>query len=394
MKIAYLLNSRVPSDNAHVIQTLHMCNGFAEAGHQVTLFYPDREQPDPGLERIPIQEYYDISVRFDVESVPYLDMNTLLQRLLGRTAPQFVFSRGTFTIQAPVQLRSADYDLHYTRGTYVAFALVALGLPTVLGTHRDDFGDVERRLLKTIADRESLRGVVTLTDAGKRALTDLGFPDEKVQVQPDAVSLDRYTPQLSVAEARAGLDISVPSDRSVVGYTGSLTEGKGVYDLVTACSDLNVELVVVGGDESDREQLRTFATDRDVENLRLAGRVAPAAVPRYQQAMDILALAPRRDVETHRHHPEFTSPLKLFEYMAAARPVVGTRLPGIEAVVAHEETGILVPPGDPEQLHGGIERLATDAALRDSVGRAARTAVESHTWSRRAANVVAGLNSL
>ena len=391
MRIAYSLNSRVPSNHAHVIQTLNMCNGFAADGHDVILFHPAREQRDSGPETESISEYYDIPVAFERDVVPYIDANTVLKRLFGRTFPQLVVSRGTFTVQLPFRLRGEGFDLHYTRGTYIAFALVAAGLPTILETHRSDFDRYERFLLSTLADRSPLRGVVTLTTAGKHKLVDLGLPSEKIQVRPDAVSLDRYEPQLSTADARTQLDLSLPAERPVVAYTGSFEEGKGVRDLVRACAPLDVELLLVGGDEDNWAAMATFLEYENITNVSLVGRVPPAAVPRYQQAADVLALAPVEGVENARHHPEFTSPLKLFEYMAAGRPVVATALPGIEAVLEDGVTGLLVEPGEVDWLRNAIDRVTTDDALAEKLSERTRKAVKKYTWSRRARDILDAL---
>lgn len=64
-------------------------------------------------------------------------------------------------------------------------------------------------------------------------------------------------------------------------------------------------------------------------------------------------------------------PIALLESMAAGLPAVGTRVAGIEDVIEHERTGLLVPPADAAALAAAISALATDPQLRARLGRAA-----------------------
>ena len=86
----------------------------------------------------------------------------------------------------------------------------------------------------------------------------------------------------------------------------------------------------------------------------------------------------------------YTSPLKLFEYMAAGRAIVASDLASWADVLAHEETALLLPPGDSEAWSKAIMRLRDDAALRERLGTAAREKALAHyTWDARAERILA-----
>jgi glycosyltransferase involved in cell wall biosynthesis len=77
----------------------------------------------------------------------------------------------------------------------------------------------------------------------------------------------------------------------------------------------------------------------------------------------------------------YWSPLKMFEYMAAALPVVAPDADRISTLVGHEREGLLYRPGDHGSLAAALERL-TDAPLRARLGTAARDrAVREYSWS-------------
>ncbi|MEA5388442.1 glycosyltransferase family 4 protein [Haloarculaceae archaeon H-GB2-1] len=227
---------------------------------------------------------------------------------------------------------------------------------------------------------------MTLTEPARDAFVSAGVAPEKVTVEPDAVDLEAYEPHLSKTAARNRLELD-PLGTYVV-YTGSLIAGKGVRTLLKACRDLPVEVLLVGGRDDEQAELVQFCDRQGIENVRFAGRVPPTSVAVYQQAADVLALPPRADVTNHRHNPDITSPLKMFEYMAAERPIVATDLPGIRDVLTHEETALLVAPGDAEMLEQAIEHLLSNSELAASLASHARDAVASYTWDRRCERIL------
>jgi glycosyltransferase involved in cell wall biosynthesis len=122
------------------------------------------------------------------------------------------------------------------------------------------------------------------------------------------------------------------------------------------------------------------------------GQLPPADVPPLLARADILALPnPASAISTHA-----TSPLKLFEYMAAGLPVVAPDQPNLREVLESEGNALLVPREDGEALAVAVTRLVGDAELRRRLGRAARrTVVERDlTWRGNARRVVAAVEGI
>jgi glycosyltransferase involved in cell wall biosynthesis len=85
----------------------------------------------------------------------------------------------------------------------------------------------------------------------------------------------------------------------------------------------------------------------------------------------------------------FGSPTKLFEYMAMGKGIVASRLGQIGEVLSHEQTALLVEPGDADELSAAIMRLIKSQSLRESLGTAVRQkAITDHTWTRNAQNIL------
>jgi glycosyltransferase involved in cell wall biosynthesis len=96
--------------------------------------------------------------------------------------------------------------------------------------------------------------------------------------------------------------------------------------------------------------------------------------------MDVLVLP---NTATHIS-ARYTSPLKLFEYMAAGRPIVASDLPALREVLTDGENALLVEPGNAAQLADAIGRLLHDPELAQRLAAAAWRDVQAYSWDRRA----------
>jgi glycosyltransferase involved in cell wall biosynthesis len=82
------------------------------------------------------------------------------------------------------------------------------------------------------------------------------------------------------------------------------------------------------------------------------------------------------------------SPLKMFEYMAAGRPIVATDFPVVREVLRDGETAVLVPPDNAEALGEGIQRVLVSPGLCQRVARGARDAAQGYSWNARARTIL------
>ena len=146
-------------------------------------------------------------------------------------------------------------------------------------------------------------------------------------------------------QAAARQQIGWPQEAFIVGYLGRLhTIGldKGVGTLVDAIATVEGAcLALVGGPDDMAESLRRqwLALGLRAERFLYAGHVPPDKVALYLSAFDICAMPHPPKAQFSR----YTSPLKLFEYMAAGRAIVASDLPAWSDVVADGETALLLP---------------------------------------------------
>ncbi len=112
-------------------------------------------------------------------------------------------------------------------------------------------------------------------------------------------------------------------------------------------------------------------------------------IPAYISAMDV-TVAPYTPNDLF-----YYSPIKIFEYMAMAKPVVAGRIGQVEELILDGETGVLFEPGDIGDLERALERLADDRPLCKRLGSRARDWVrKERTWDNNASQVIATAEEL
>jgi glycosyltransferase involved in cell wall biosynthesis len=175
----------------------------------------------------------------------------------------------------------------------------------------------------------------------------------------------------------------------VIGFVGLFYPWHGVRSLAEAFVSLHhchpeMRLLLVG-DGEERPHVEYLLRRGDaMESCLLTGSVRRDDVPRYLAAMDVA-------VACHADIPGFIgSPVKIFEYMAAGKAIVATRVGQIPEVVRDRDTGLLVAPDRPRELAHAIDTLFHDRPLRDRLADcAAAEARRHHTWDARVQAILA-----
>ena len=116
--------------------------------------------------------------------------------------------------------------------------------------------------------------------------------------------------------------------------------------------------------------------------VTFTGLVPPGEVIGLLRGADVLV-----QPITSSPYTRYASPMKLFDYMAAGRPIVASDIVSLREVVADGRTARLVRPGSAEALAEGIRGVLADPAAADRMARAAFEEVAGHTWARRAERI-------
>ena len=386
LRLTYVANVRLPTERAHGFQIAKMCEALAAEGADVALLHPRRRQHDPALAGADVADYYGIRPAFTVRTLPNVDVVPLARVVPPRAFVPIFFAHALAWGRLAAGRAARDRaDLHVTRDVPVAYWLVRLGRPTILEAHAIP-RRAQRRLLARIASDPALRATVALTSFIGRGLEAVGVPPAKVCVLPDGVDLGMFAGLPGRAECRARLGLA--AERPIVGYVGrfqALGAEKGIPELIAALARVpgHPLLVCVGGPMDAVPAYRAIGRAAGLAPDRLAfhDRVPNRDVPAWIRACDV-ATIPSPATEFFSY---LTSPMKLFEYMAAGAPIVATDLPAIREVLRHDDNALLAPAGDPSALAGALHALLDDPARATRLGARARGDVARFTWRRRAA---------
>jgi len=220
----------------------------------------------------------------------------------------------------------------------------------------------------------------------RRLLIEDGVAEDRIAVIPNGADTARFRPDVDgqVIRAKYGLE-----NRLVVGYLGSFGKWHDIQIIADVIPRItarhpNVRFLLAGATlrELPGPVQQRLAPLQDA--VVFTGIVPLAEAPCHVAAMDIA-------LTVYPPIPDFhMSAIKLFEYMAAGRPVVASAIGQQSEVVEDGINGVLVPPGDPAALERAVDSLIRYPALRGRLGQAARdTVVQRYTWAHNARRIEA-----
>lgn len=219
------------------------------------------------------------------------------------------------------------------------------------------------------------RGIIALTSALANDLR-----DDYDATTPMLVAADAVDAVLASRVRPVSLDFD-----PVILYIGSLHPWKGVDIAVRAMREVaRGTLVIVGANGTSLAALQACVRDEGVaDRVHFAGQVAPRNRFDWIAAATLCVLP----LSLSRIASRYTSPLKLFEYLALGKPVVTTDLPSIREVVEHGRNAWLVAHADPGAYAEAINSLLRDDALRARLGAEALRTGAASTWDARATRI-------
>ena len=221
--------------------------------------------------------------------------------------------------------------------------------------------------------------IILATNEWKKIELKKQFPasSNKVYMERNGVDIEAFSPSITKEEARS--KVQLPQQGKIVLYTGHLYSWKGVDTFVTAARLLpNIRFICVGGTSADVEWFKKEYAD--VPNLSFTGHVPHSEVSLWQSAADVLVLPnTAREMISVR----YTSPMKLFEYMASGRPIVASRLPSIMELV-DSTTAYLFEPDSAESLVQEINVVFSTPEEASTKALRAQQSVSEFSWQKRA----------
>ncbi|MDQ3014278.1 MAG: glycosyltransferase [bacterium] len=370
MKLIYISHARLPTEKAHGYQIAKMCESFGFQGVETELWLPHRR----AYQTEDAYQAYGLENTFWIKKIWIID-------LLRKGAP---FQKILYRIQTSIFLlhivcsRFPHDAVVYTRSADIAFVCSLRSRKVIY----EDHGWPKKTGLYLLLLKR-VHYIVAIT----KGIADLYHKQDstlkKILVAPDAVELDVFKDAPQREKVRAEFGIS--SSAKIILYTGSfyLYSWKGVDVVLEAAQYLPAEcaVVLIGGTSAEVKSLRKQYQSR---SIHIVERKSQTHIPMYLKAADVLVLPNKKgDIASER----YTSPLKLFEYMAAKVPIVASKLPSIEEIL-NTSNACLVEPNDSRALAEGIIRLLQQPEHSQLLAEKAYQDVQHNTWKKRAHTIL------
>lgn len=357
------MNVRMPTEKAHGYQIAKMCEALASEGAEVSLIIPTRKNDIHD----DIFSYYGVRSNFSVKYIHTFDVLAFFRGsrigfYLQAISFILAFRRETISCDSIIVTRNPEIAWWYGRKGYRVF-YDAHNFPACGG-----------RLLVWLL--RNTAGIIANSNGTADVFRHVGFTN--ILIVPNAVDLAQF----EGAESKTREELGLPAGRIAM-YVGHLYGWKGIDVVIEAARQSKIEdltFVFVGGTDSDLVHYRSET--KDLNNILFLGRHPHQEIPALLKSADVLLLP---NIPSTQESISYTSPIKMFEYMASGVPIVASDLPSI-CEVLNDANSILVEAGDPVALLSGISHAFSDEAKEKA--RRAQEQVKGCTWDARARKIL------
>jgi glycosyltransferase involved in cell wall biosynthesis len=227
----------------------------------------------------------------------------------------------------------------------------------------------KNRVGATVYTQLFFTNTVTVSDSVRKVLLRSGVPDRRVEVIHHGTDVENFQ-HITQARDKIRDELAIEPDQVAVGIIGRIAQEKGHRYLVeaihTLASDRSLKLVVVGNGPDE---------DRIKEQVAALGMIDRVSFLGFRD--DINNVINALDIVTVPSTWNEPCSAVIQQAMALRKPVVGTTTGGSPEMVISGKTGILVPPSNSGALANAIAELAINRELRQSMGAAGATRVET-----------------
>ncbi len=221
----------------------------------------------------------------------------------------------------------------------------------------------------------------------KSYLVSLGIHEEKIVVIGNGTDINHFRP----------LDTTPRYD---VGFTGNLAPWQGLEWLVDAFAKVidhypEASLAIAGSGPAEQNLRHRITAQGILNRVNLLGPIAYEHIPDIINQCRICVAPKIQFTDTKSPHVTYSySPLKIRDYAASGKPIIASRIAGLEEIETGQ-FGILVTPGDIQDLANAMIHLLGNPALQHSMGNNARTYAESHyAWEAVAKQISLQIETL
>ena len=368
MNIIYLSTAIIPSKTANSLQIMNMCNAFLKNGNNIILIAPKRKHKKK-INGINIQKFYGVQDSLKIKFLYY---------------PNIVGGALIYSFLIFMYLLRNKADLIYGRFLLGCVISTQLDTKVIYEAHNESWHEsfYSKYLLMYLSKKTNFSKLIVISSALKKAFLDLKiFRYSKIQVLHDGANKyeNLKLPNISLKGSPGELNIC---------YVGHLYPGKGMEIISKIVTGLKQHRFhIIGGFEEDINYWKNITKS---DNIFFYGHLNHAHVQHYISLMDICLLPLQENIQSFGYNDnqtmniaKYTSPLKLFEYMAAKKLIIASDLSVIREIL-NEKNSILVKCDDYSAWVKSIKK-AENRGLRNKLSNVAESEfLKNYTWDIRA----------
>lgn len=377
MKITYLGYFNEKDSKAalhHAINTVDSLSEYTQITF-ITNFWDKKDLNE-------LLKNHEINPKFKIIRIPLLSTNSKILDQLNRII---------YTIIASTLLIFQNTDYIYTPD--MAFAYMQSLLPKPLNKKDKFIFESHKIYFKTsqmVSFQKEHRAYnnipkfVATTQAVKNDLEKhFEIPQKNIVLARNGVNIEKFQ---TLAQEHINLyqEFTISENSYIISYSGSFKWWKGINTLLESMillKEKNIHLILMGGTENEIKEIKTYTEKNGIQNLiHFTGYINHDKMTKIL-AQSHLAVIPNNKSEEGL---KYTSPMKLFEYMAVGVPFISSRLPSIKEIIPEEQLSIYFEPENSQDLAQKIQYTISDEQLLEKIHKESLSLVSQYTWKNRA----------
>jgi len=373
--LLYVVDARMPTEKIHGYQVIKMAEAFVKHGATIRLVLPRRKNY---IEES-IENFYNLKNPLDIKYIP--NYFSFLENLSERI--YFPIHRVCFILHAWLYCLFLKQTV-FSRNIMVCFLLGLLGQPVIYEDHepKTGFKWLYKLFLRVINKKVIV--AVNIEELYKK----FGIKKETYILAPNGADIEEFN-RVPADKSIWQREFNIASHEKIVLYVGHFYKWKGVETLLESAPDIQGKVVLIGGIPQDQSKIKQIADKKGLKNVHIHSFLPHDKIIKYIKSADILVLP---NTAKEERSAKYTTPIKMFEYMAAGAPIVASDIPSFSPYLKHNNNAYLCQPDDPKDLALKINLVLSDSELSDQLNKQAYIDVQNYTWDKRVEKIINFIN--